>query len=202
MLGPGMAGRVPTSQVLDALLQEAPGARVSLRWLVDQLGERSFGIILLLVAFLALMPGISPVAGVVLMVPAFQMVRARPAPSFPPRLAGREFEMRRLVAVIRRAIPVLRYLERFIYPRWLTPFEATKRVVGAAVLLLSVTLFVPAPFSNVPPAILIGLVAFAYLEQDGALLTIALLAALVLLTVIYGAIWELLSTTGWVGGFL
>lgn len=202
MLPPDMAARVPTSQALDALLREAPAERVSLGWLVDRLGERSFGIILLLAALLALMPGISPVAGILLAVPAFQMIRAHPGPVFPPGIAGRDFEMRRLAAVVRRAIPVLRYLERFIYPRWQTPFEATKRVVGGAVLLLSATLFVPAPLSNVPPAIVVGLIAFAYLEQDGALLTLALIGAVVLLAVVYGAIWQLLSTTGWVGGFL
>jgi heme/copper-type cytochrome/quinol oxidase subunit 4 len=40
--------------------------------------------------------------------------------------------------------------------------------------------------------VFISLVAFAYLEQDGALLSLALIAALVLLAVIIpGAIWGL-----------
>jgi hypothetical protein len=84
----------------------------------------------------------------------------------------------------------LRYLERFIYPHWTTPFEATRRLVGGVVLLLSLTLFIPVPLSNIPPAAVISLVAFAYLEEDGALLSLALIAALVLLAVIIsGAIW-------------
>lgn len=202
MLPPEMAVRVPTSRVLGALLVEAPAERVSLGWLMERLGERSFGIILLLLAFLALIPGASSVAGLLLTVPAFQMMRARPGPVYPRRLASRAFETRRLASVIRWAVPVLRYLERFVYPRWPTPFEATKRLVGGAVLLLSVTLFVPVPLSNIPPAILIGLVAFAHLEQDGALLSLALIAALVLLAIAAGAIWELISTTGWVPGLL
>jgi hypothetical protein len=102
------------------------------------------------------------------------------------------FETRRLVAVVRRAVPLLRYLKRFIYPRWTTPFEATRRLVGGVVLLLSFTLFVPVPLSNILPAVFISLVAFAYLEEDGALLSLALIAALVLLAVIIpGAIWGL-----------
>ena len=67
-----MAERIPTSRVLDALLDEATPERVSLGWLIDRLGERSFGIILLLLAFLALIPGVSPVAGLLLTVPAFR----------------------------------------------------------------------------------------------------------------------------------
>jgi len=58
-----MAERIPTSRVLDALLDEATPEHVSLGWRIDRLGERSFGIILLLLAFLALIPGVSPVAG-------------------------------------------------------------------------------------------------------------------------------------------
>jgi hypothetical protein len=62
------------------------------------------------------------------------------------------------------------------------------------VLLLSLTLFVPVPLSNIPPAIVISLVAFAYLEEDGLLLSLALLAAFALLAiVISGTIWGLIS---------
>ena len=196
-----MAERIPTSRVLGALVDEATAERVSLGWLVDRLGERSFGIILLLLALLALIPGVSPIAGILLTVPALQMIRAHAGPVFPHRIARQLFETRPLALVIRWAVPILRSLERFIYPRWLTPFEATKRLVGGAVLLLSLTLLVPVPLSNIPPALLIGFVAFAYLE-DGALLSFVLAAALVLLAVGAATIWELASTTGWVPGFL
>ena len=73
---------------------------------------------------------------------------------------------------------MLRYLERVIHPRWLTPFEATKRVVGGVVLLLGVSLLAPIPLSNVPPALLMVLIAFAYLEEDGLLLCAALVTVL------------------------
>jgi len=89
-------------------------------------------------------------------------------------------------------VPLLRYLERFIYPRWTTPFESTRRLVGGVVLLVSLTLFVPVPLSNIPPAVLISLVAFAYLEEDGALLSLALIAAFILLAIVVsGTIWGL-----------
>ena len=84
-----MAERIPTSHVLGALLDQAAPERVSLGWLIERLGERSFGIILLLLAFLALIPGVSPVAGLLLTVPAFQMMRAHAGPVFPRRLARR-----------------------------------------------------------------------------------------------------------------
>ena len=75
----------------------------------------------------------------------------------------------------------------------------TKRVVGGAILLVD---FVPLPLSNVPPALVIILLSFAYLEEDGVLLRIALAAALVVLMIAAGTTWQAISAAGWVGGVL
>lgn len=197
-----MAARVPTSVLLDDLLAGAPGGHVTLEWLVGRLGDRSFGVVLLVLALVALLPGVSAVAGVLLMVPAFQMVLGRRGAVFPRRVAAHRFEAERLARVVRRVVPALRFLERFVRPRWATPFEATKRVVGGVVLLLAASLFAPVPLSNIPPALVTGLIAFATLEEDGLLLGAALAAALAMLAVAALAAWEAVSATGWVPGFL
>ncbi len=121
---------------------------------------------------------------------------------FPRRISGRPFEARRLARVVRRIVPVLRFMERSIRPRWPTPIRTTKRAVGGVVLLLAASLLAPVPLSNVPPALATGLIAFAYLEEDGALLAVALVAAVVMLAVAALAAWEALSATGWVPGLL
>jgi hypothetical protein len=169
---------------------------------MGRLGERSFGIVLLLLALLGVMPGLSLLAGVLLLVIAAQMILARPGPVFPRRISARPFAARRLANAVRRVVPVLRAMERIIRPRWPTPFQMTKRVVGGVVLLLACSLFAPVPLSNIPPALVIGLIAFAYLEEDGALLGIALVAALIMLAAALLLTWEALSTTGWVPGLL
>jgi hypothetical protein len=197
-----MTARAPTSVVLDDLLGHDAPERVTLRWLMGRLGDRSFGIVLLLLALLGLLPGVSTLAGALLTVPAVQMILARPGPVFPHHIAVRPFETRRLAKVIYRIVPVLRFMERFIRPRWPTPFQTTKRVVGVVVLLLAASFLAPVPLSNVPPALVTGLIAFAYLEEDGVLLGIALLEALVMLAVGSVAAWEALSATGWVPGLL
>jgi len=56
-------------------------------------------------------------------------------PVFPRRIAVRPLPTRHLAALVQRAVPVLRYLEKLIRPRWPTPLEATKRLVGAVVVL-------------------------------------------------------------------
>src|SRR5512144_1145943 len=131
---------VPTSVLLQRLHDEAPADRFTLGWLMGSLRRRSFGIIMLLLALVAIAPGVSIVAGLLLLLPAFQMLSRRPAPSFPRRIASHRFPTRHLAALIQRAVPVLRYLEKTIHPRWPTPLDATKRLVGAVVVLLNITL--------------------------------------------------------------
>jgi hypothetical protein len=101
--------------------------------------------------------------------------------------------------VVQRSLPVLRYLEKVVHPRWHTPLEATKRLVGTIVVVLSATLvFIPIPLSNVVPALVIALISLAYLEEDGILLLIALLAAVIVLAVATAAVWQMVVGAKWI----
>src|SRR5450631_3244876 len=182
---------VHISVVLQKLHDEVPTDHFTLGWLMGSLRTRSYGIIMLLLALVAIAPGVSIVAGLLLMIPAFQMIAGKPAPIFPRRIAVHPLPTRHFAALVQRAVPVLRYVEKIIHPRWPTPFEATKRLVGAVVAILSTALVLsPIPLSNVLPALVIALISLAYLEQDGLLLLIALLAALIVLVVAFMAVWE------------
>jgi hypothetical protein len=188
---------VPTSVVLARLIHNAPAGQVTLAWLMNHLHTRSFGIILLLLGVCGLLPVVSPIAGLLLFIPAFQMIRARPAPIFPRWVAERPIATDKLADMLMRIIPALRYLERFIRPRWPTPFEATKRVIGGFVLLLGVCLLAPVPLSNIPISLTIVLVAFAYLEEDGILLAVALTITLGLLAAVAAALWSTVAELVW-----
>jgi len=67
---------IPTSAVLEGLVEQAPANQITLDWLLHSLRTRSFGIVLLLLGILGLLPVISPVAGIMLTIPAYQMIRA------------------------------------------------------------------------------------------------------------------------------
>ena len=192
---------IPTSVVLQRLHDEAPKDHFTLGWVMGSLRKRSFGIIMLLLALVAIAPGVAIVAGLLLMIPAFQMIAGLPAPVFPRGIAARPLPTQHLAALVQRAVPVLRYFEKVIHPRWPTPFEATKRLVGTVVVTLNTTLvFTPIPLSNVVPALVIALISLAYLEEDGVLLSIALLAAIVVLMIELGAIWGTVVGAEWIIG--
>ena len=194
---------MPTSIVLQRLHDEAPADHFTLGWLMGKLSKRSFGIIMLLLALVATVPGISYIAGLLLMIPAFEMIAGREAPSFPRGIAARPFPTRHLAALMQRAVPVLRFIERMIHPRWHTPPEATKRLVGIVVVLLTVTVvFSPIPLSSVVPALMIALISLAYLEEDGLLLLISLSTAVVVLAIALVAVWETVVGAEWISRLL
>ena len=103
---------IPASVVLQEMHDDAPADHVTLGWLMSSQQKHSFGLILLLLAVAAAAPGICLVAGLLLMIPAFEMIAGRPAPAVPSWIAGRTLPTRHLGAVVQRAIPVLRYLEK------------------------------------------------------------------------------------------
>jgi len=190
-----LSPHVPTSVALMRLLDDAPADRVSLAWLIGRLGKRSFGLLVLIVAFLGLAPAVAMLAMLLLPFPAIQMVLGHERPNLPHFLARQSIPTRRLSRLAAWSIPSLRRMEVFIHPRWPTPLEATKRLVGLTILLLAVTLIAPFPF-NIIPTLVIILIAFAYLEEDGMLLCISMVAAALSFSITAGTVMATMRATG------
>jgi hypothetical protein len=187
---------VPTSVVLEELLKDAPPDYVTIAWLIGSLHKRSFGLVMLLIALVGLAPGVSVFIGVLLGFPALQMILGQESPRLPPFIALRRIPTPKIAGLVHRAIPLLKRLETIIHPRWPTPFEATKRGVGLIVLLLAATLIWPFPFSHIIPALVIMLLSFAYLEEDGMLLCISLAAAIISFSITAVTVWATVRATG------
>lgn len=189
---------LPTSAHLLRLLDRAEGARVSVGWLIGQLGDRSFGLTLFAMAMVALVPGASTIMGVLIAWPAVQMLLGHDVAVLPRVIARRQIGIEKLARVVRAVAPRLRWIERLVRPRWPTPFQATKRLIGLVMLLLGLTLLSPVPFGHVVPALVIMLLALAYLEEDGVALLVALVAALCSLAVTTATLWGAVETIDWI----
>ena len=187
---PDTKERTTSSRVLEHLLQQAPAECFTLGWLMANLQQSSFGLVVLFLGLLATTPIGSTVPGLMLAAVSIQMIAGRRELVFPKFITARSLPTRYLFRVAEHAIPVMQYLERAVHPRWPAAFEATKRFVGIVVLLLTAALLLtPLPLSNIPPAIVIALISVAYLEQDGLLLCLAFLAAVVLISFESAAVW-------------
>jgi hypothetical protein len=183
-------GHALSSRVLQEVIRQAPAEYVTVGWLTSTLHRHSFGIIMLSLGLLATTPVGSTIPGFILAVMAVQLIVGRAEPVFPHFIMARRLPTKQLRRLGGRAIHVLKYLEKVVHPRWPTTFEVAKRAVGIMVLLLTVVLLLtPVPLSNVAPAMVISLISLAYVEEDGLLLSVGFLAAIILIALGAAAVW-------------
>jgi hypothetical protein len=186
---------LPASLILQEINDQPPTGPVTLQWLMARLHQQSFGMMALILAIAAAAPGISVLAGLLLLVVSFQMVIGFSELKFPNWIARRELPTRHVDIVMKHAIPILGYLEKAIYPRLATSPGTTRRVVGVVIFVLTVRLLLaPLPLSNILPAVLIAFISLTYLEQDGLLLIVGLLLGCLFLIVEAGAIVQLIHS--------
>jgi hypothetical protein len=188
---------VPTSVQLSRMLDRAAGAVVSIDWLMAQLGRRSLGFTLLVMAVIGLLPGVSMFMGPLVAWLAVQMVLGHEAAALPQFVARRSVPVDRLARVIGRVAPGLAWIERLVQPRWPMCFQIARPMTGIVTLLLGLSLLLPVPFTQVVTAPAIMLLALAYLEEDGIALLVALMAALVALSISGAAVWGTVETVDW-----
>jgi hypothetical protein len=195
-------GALPhTSVILQRLHDDLPAGHTTLDLMLARLPRRSFGIIMLLLAVLAIAPGISTVAGLLLLLLACQVLAGRTAPFIPRFIANRHLPTRLLAPVLVAAVAVLRLIERVIHPRWSSMLVPMRRVAALVVILLcTLMVLAPIPFVSALPALTVALIALAYLEDDGVLLAAGLLAALVVLAMAYFAVSGVIDSAHWLGG--
>jgi hypothetical protein len=181
---------MPSSRVLEEVIDQAPADYFTVGWLTSTLQQRSFGIVMLLLGLLATIPVGSTVPGFILAVMAVQLIVGRAEPVFPHFIMTRRLPTKQLRRLGGRAIHVLKYLEKVVHPRWPMTFEVARHAVGVMVLLLTILLLLtPVPLSNVAPAMVISLISLAYVEEDGLLLSVGFLAAIILIGLGSAAVW-------------
>lgn len=191
---------IPVTATLSDLVNNLPGEHFTIEWLLGRLDRRSFGIVLLVMSLVAMVPGISLLIGPLLAIPAFEMILGRSGPSFPRRIAVYPLRSSALTGIVRRALPLLAMLEKIVHPRWPISPGISRRAAGIAILALSALFLAPFPLIQIVPALLVALIALAYLEQDGLLLCVSLLGSVILLLVTTAAIWGAILGAMHIGG--
>jgi len=178
-----------TSELLDEIVAQAPDGPVNLEWLLGRLDKRSFGLLLLLLGLLVIVPGVASIASLMVVFPSVEMMLGRSRPAFPQFLAKRPFDFERFKLFTARVQPGLRAIEKLSRPRWSLPRGVAGPLVGAVVFLLALSAIWPLPLVNIIPGAIIVLVAIAYLQEDGLLLAIAAAAAFLSLAGFGWAVW-------------
>lgn len=162
-----------TSELLSNTIDDLSGTHVELGELIYQFQRRSYGGVLLILALLAMVPGISVFAGAAMIVPAYQLMLGIPAPIFPQSIRKRQISIAALQKWGPKVIYWVAKLERLVKPRWpvlTNPFA--RRLLGLMIIVLALIVTIPFPFSNFPPSLAVVCFALGLLERDGVMISI------------------------------
>ncbi len=181
-----------TTDVLYETISRVQGERISIGDLIDGLGERAYGILLLLFALPTILPappGTSAITGLPITAFAFQLMIGHPHPWLPAFLRRRSVARTDLLAVLDKASPYLRKAERITRPRYSFLVEGQmERLAGLVVFLLGVVLILPIFMGNMFPSIAVALIALAVMERDGIAVIAGYIAAVASTIVAFGFI--------------
>jgi hypothetical protein len=177
--------RETASQVLQRLTLGDPDDRVSFGQMLDALGERGFGLLLILFAVPNLLPfpgvpGVSFVTGMAILVISVQLILTRDEPAFSAWVSRKSFRRAQLSKFIVKTNPLLRWLEKPIRPR-LAPMVVGvgERMIGFVGVVHALTLALPIPMGNLPQAVALILLALALIELDGLMAVLGYIASIV-----------------------
>jgi hypothetical protein len=173
VVGDGMAR---TSELLQRSIEARATERVTVAELLGTLGDRGFGLLIVILVLPNLIPG-PPIPGfsltfaAMIALVASQMVRGFARPQLPAWLLRRSFDRARLDAMLAHAMPYVRRFERFAHarPSWWTTHRG-ERWVGGLVIAIAVALAVPVPLGNTPPALSLLAIGLGLIERDTRLL--------------------------------
>lgn len=180
---------IRTSVLLRQVLDELPDQPIRIGSLLMRLRRRSFGGLLILLAVIGLVPGISVLAGLAMTFPGVQLAIGLRSPLVPRFIRRRAISRARLVALFSRLIPLVERLERYVRPRWLAVgAPPVSNLVGLLVVGLGLVVALPLPFSNVLPAIALVCLALGLVERDGLMTLLGMACGLFALSVGVGVL--------------
>jgi hypothetical protein len=168
--------------------------RVSLRDLLDLLGDRALAALLLIFALsnvIPVPPGASAILGLPMLLVAGQLAFGG-KPWLPDFLANRSFSRAQFAAVVSRISPWLARAEKVLRPRWPALSGASaERLVGALCLVLSLVVFMPIPLGNMLPAFAVCVLCLGLMERDGVCVVCGVLVAAGALMIVGGVLYAM-----------
>lgn len=191
---PQLDGRRSVSSILAEMAETWPAERISLGDIVDTLGDRGHGLLMLTLTLPNLvplyLPGLSAVTGLPLAAVALQMALGRPRPWLPEFLLRRSVSKMDFQRLVLRALPWLARIERVLKSR-LDGFAhgPAERLIGAACVILALLLSLPVPLTNIPLAVPVILFSLGVLERDGVVTLIAAAAAVAAAVFVFTMGW-------------
>ncbi|MBV9733316.1 MAG: exopolysaccharide biosynthesis protein [Verrucomicrobia bacterium] len=189
------------SVILRQLLEDESRKSLTIEEIVSGLGPRSMPTSLMLFTIPEVLPIPIPGLSTAVVIPtgiiSYQMLRGQEDLSLPRWLLDRSVPRSAFSACVNTILPFLEKAEGKVRPRWRwVSSRAAKRFIGFFVLLMAAIVALPIPFTNMPFAIAIFIIALGLAEEDGALICLGLLLGIALVALLGVAAFGILSLFG------
>jgi|GEM_PF-2743873 len=158
------------------------GKEITIGELTKLFGLRAIGGSLAILSLLAIFPGISIIAGSLIMILGWQSFNAQKL-VLPRRILAKSFDSEATAKKLELLASYAEVVERYTRPRlsWLC-YPPYSRVISLLIVLLGICIFIPLPMTNFIPALAILGFAIAFIERDGLLLSISFGISLIAIT--------------------
>ncbi|WP_115704972.1 exopolysaccharide biosynthesis protein [Legionella sainthelensi] len=159
--------------------------------ILQALGERAFGIVLLFFALpsalpFSTIPGVSVIFSVPILLFACQMVFARKTLWLPKTIAEHTIHQKSISKIIHATVPYLIKIEYFLKPRWsFMTCRFMEIINGTIIFCLAILLMLPIPFSNFIFAALLITFSLGLIEKDGLFIILAYVGVFFYISFIY-----------------
>lgn len=184
------------SDELSELLQ-TDGDSLTVAQLVSRVGDRGFGLLLLVLSLPSALPvpaaGYSVPFGLLLLVLALQMLIGKERPVFPERLERVRMSSSFAARLLKGAAWIFRKLEWVIRPRmrWVGQ-RAGRILMGLLVLSMAILMMIPIPLTNTFPAFVIFLIGIGLTEDDGLFAIGACVVGVLAVLLYVGLVWAII----------
>lgn len=189
-----MADEMKLTGVLESVDAQGDDAHISFGEVVDGLGARGYGPLLIAVCIIELLPtgaipGVPTLVGLMVILIASQLLLGRRSPWVPEWLRRKNLDRKKFEKGKEKVKPFTEKIDRVIQPRLEGVTGATGEKVAAAVCIVLALTFMPLeliPFASSVPSSIIVLIGLGLSAKDGALLAGAYLAVAVAAVVASG----------------
>lgn len=147
--------------------------KVTVENCLDELGESSIALALLLFTLLSSLPlfgipGFTTVTGIPIILLGGQLLFGAEHLWLPRRINRHPLHSPKLWHWLERILPLLQKIEQYIKPRFLTLSEnPARRLLGAAFVVMGILLALPIPLINFPAGFSMFILALGLVERDG-----------------------------------
>lgn len=163
----------PLSATLSSLLaRESEQGEITLGEIVQRIGDRGFGLLLLVLSLPSALPlpapGYSTPFGILIAILALQMISGRRAPWLPAKAASMRLHGKFADQMLAFAGKFFGKVEFLIRPRlrWVGS-RGGMAFLGILVLIMACLMILPIPLTNTFPAFVIFVIGVGLTEEDG-----------------------------------